>query len=136
MSNTGTNGVAEGSDGPRSNATRNKTRASATAVQVGDDLRAVEIEAEAQWAQAACAERFENGALFDGANVEHEEASTTGSDQLAANGASTAREVFVSDNLGDTWQSLEIKEKWPLPYARGMAVKADGSGVKETPELT
>ena len=39
--------------------------------------------------------------------------------------ASTAREVFVSDDLGDTWQPLGIKEKWPLPYARGMAVKAD-----------
>lgn len=39
--------------------------------------------------------------------------------------ASTAREVFISDNLGDTWESLEIREKWPLPYARGIAVKAD-----------
>jgi photosystem II stability/assembly factor-like uncharacterized protein len=39
--------------------------------------------------------------------------------------ASTAREVFVSDNLGETWQSLEIREKWPLPYARGLAVKTD-----------
>jgi len=43
--------------------------------------------------------------------------------------ASTAREVFISDNLGDTWQSLDIKEKWPLPYARGMAVKEDEPGV-------
>jgi photosystem II stability/assembly factor-like uncharacterized protein len=43
--------------------------------------------------------------------------------------ASTAREVFISDNLGDTWQALEIREKWPLPYARGMAVKADNPGV-------
>lgn len=39
--------------------------------------------------------------------------------------ASTAREVFISDNLGDTWESLEIREKWPLPYARGLAVKTD-----------
>src|SRR5271163_3810296 len=39
--------------------------------------------------------------------------------------ASTAREMFVSDNLGDTWQPLGIREKWPLPYARGMMVKAD-----------
>jgi photosystem II stability/assembly factor-like uncharacterized protein len=37
--------------------------------------------------------------------------------------------VFVSDNLGDTWQSLEIREKWPLPYARGLAVKTDDPGV-------
>jgi photosystem II stability/assembly factor-like uncharacterized protein len=43
--------------------------------------------------------------------------------------ASTAREVFVSDNLGDTWQSMEIREKWPLPYARGLAVKTDDPGV-------
>jgi hypothetical protein len=38
--------------------------------------------------------------------------------------ASTAREVFTSSDLGDTWQPLGIKEKWPLPYARGMAVKS------------
>jgi photosystem II stability/assembly factor-like uncharacterized protein len=43
--------------------------------------------------------------------------------------ASTAREVFVSDNLGDTWHSLDIREKWPLPYARGLAVKTDDPGV-------
>ena len=43
--------------------------------------------------------------------------------------ASTAREMFVSDNLGETWEPLGIKEKWPLPYARGMAVKADDPGV-------
>jgi photosystem II stability/assembly factor-like uncharacterized protein len=43
--------------------------------------------------------------------------------------ASTAREVFTSSNLGDTWDSLEIREKWPLPYARGLAVKADDPGV-------
>jgi photosystem II stability/assembly factor-like uncharacterized protein len=39
--------------------------------------------------------------------------------------ASTAREMFVSDDLGETWEPLGIKEKWPLPYARGMAVKPD-----------
>jgi len=43
--------------------------------------------------------------------------------------ASTAREMFVSDNLGETWQSLDIREKWPLPYARGIVVKADDPGV-------
>ncbi|HVV68564.1 MAG TPA: hypothetical protein VHE99_05980 [Gammaproteobacteria bacterium] len=43
--------------------------------------------------------------------------------------ASTAREMFVSDNLGDTWQSLDIREKWPLPYARGIAVKTDDPAV-------
>ena len=43
--------------------------------------------------------------------------------------ASTAREVFTSSNLGETWQPLGIKEKWPLPYARGIMVKADDPGV-------
>jgi photosystem II stability/assembly factor-like uncharacterized protein len=43
--------------------------------------------------------------------------------------ASTAREIFVSDDLGDTWRALGIREKWPLPYARGMAVKEDDPGV-------
>jgi photosystem II stability/assembly factor-like uncharacterized protein len=43
--------------------------------------------------------------------------------------ASTARDVFVSDDLGDSWKALGIKAKWPLPYARGIAVKADDPGV-------
>jgi len=43
--------------------------------------------------------------------------------------ASTAREVFTSNDLGETWQPLGIKEKWPLPYARGIMVKADDPGV-------
>jgi len=43
--------------------------------------------------------------------------------------ASTAREMLVSDNLGETWQPLGIKQKWPLPYARGIMVKADDPGV-------
>jgi photosystem II stability/assembly factor-like uncharacterized protein len=43
--------------------------------------------------------------------------------------ASTAREVFISNDLGESWQALGINEKWPLPYARGMAVKADDPGV-------
>ena len=42
---------------------------------------------------------------------------------------STAAEMFLSDDRGDTWHPLGIKEKWPIPYARGMAVKQDGSGV-------
>lgn len=43
--------------------------------------------------------------------------------------ASTAREVFISGDLGDTWEALGIRERWPLPYARGLAVKADDPGV-------
>jgi photosystem II stability/assembly factor-like uncharacterized protein len=43
--------------------------------------------------------------------------------------ASTAREMFTSVDLGETWQPLGIKAKWPLPYARGMAVKADDPAV-------
>ena len=38
---------------------------------------------------------------------------------------STASSMFMSDNLGDTWRDLGIAEKWPLPYARGLAVKPD-----------
>jgi photosystem II stability/assembly factor-like uncharacterized protein len=43
--------------------------------------------------------------------------------------ASTAGEMFASSNMGETWQPLGIKTKWPLPYARGIAVKADDPGV-------
>jgi photosystem II stability/assembly factor-like uncharacterized protein len=39
--------------------------------------------------------------------------------------ASTAREMFVSVDVGQTWRPLGVKAKWPLPYARGMVVKAD-----------
>ncbi len=42
---------------------------------------------------------------------------------------STAREVFASNNMGETWQPLGVRAKWPLPYARGIAVKADDPGV-------
>lgn len=38
---------------------------------------------------------------------------------------STARELFTSLDRGDHWQPLGIKAKWPLPYARGIAVKSD-----------
>ncbi len=38
---------------------------------------------------------------------------------------STARDVFMSDDRGDTWRAMGIKDKWPLPYARGMALKPD-----------
>jgi photosystem II stability/assembly factor-like uncharacterized protein len=43
--------------------------------------------------------------------------------------ASTARELFTSVDVGQTWQALGVKAKWPLPYARGIAVKADDPGV-------
>ena len=39
--------------------------------------------------------------------------------------ASTARELFISDDMGEKWQPVGVKAKWPLPYARGIAVKAD-----------
>jgi BNR/Asp-box repeat len=39
--------------------------------------------------------------------------------------ASTARELFISIDMGEKWQPLGVKAKWPLPYARGIAVKAD-----------
>jgi photosystem II stability/assembly factor-like uncharacterized protein len=43
--------------------------------------------------------------------------------------ASTAREMFTSVDTGETWQPLGVKATWPLPYARGMAVKADDPAV-------
>lgn len=38
---------------------------------------------------------------------------------------STAGEMFLSDDRGDTWHPVGTRDKWPLPYARGMAVKTD-----------
>lgn len=43
--------------------------------------------------------------------------------------ASTARELFASDDMGDKWQAIGVKAKWPLPYARGIAVKTDAPEV-------
>lgn len=38
---------------------------------------------------------------------------------------STNGEVFWSGDRGDTWTPIGVKVLWPLPYARGIAVKAD-----------
>jgi photosystem II stability/assembly factor-like uncharacterized protein len=43
--------------------------------------------------------------------------------------ASTAGEMFTSVDLGETWEPVGIKKAWPLPYARGVAVKSDDPGV-------
>jgi photosystem II stability/assembly factor-like uncharacterized protein len=42
---------------------------------------------------------------------------------------STQSEVFLSDNQGETFHALGTKDKWPLPYARAVAARPDGSGV-------
>src|ERR1043166_1742580 len=42
---------------------------------------------------------------------------------------STNREMFWSTDMGESWASVGIQEKWPLPYARGIAVKADDASV-------
>jgi photosystem II stability/assembly factor-like uncharacterized protein len=42
---------------------------------------------------------------------------------------STNGEVFWSDDRGDTWTPIGVKTRWPLPYARGIAVKADDARV-------
>lgn len=42
---------------------------------------------------------------------------------------STNGEVFWSDDRGDSWTAVGVKSKWPLPYARGLAVKPDEPGV-------
>lgn len=33
--------------------------------------------------------------------------------------------VFRSDDRGETWTPIGVKTRWPLPYARGLAVKPD-----------
>jgi photosystem II stability/assembly factor-like uncharacterized protein len=38
---------------------------------------------------------------------------------------STNGEVFRSADRGETWRPMGVKAKWPLPYARGLAVKPD-----------
>jgi photosystem II stability/assembly factor-like uncharacterized protein len=43
--------------------------------------------------------------------------------------ASTNGEMFWSVDMGETWTATGIKKKWPLPYARGVAVKADDASV-------
>jgi photosystem II stability/assembly factor-like uncharacterized protein len=39
--------------------------------------------------------------------------------------ASTNSEVFWSDDRGQSWAPIGVKTRWPLPYARGIAVKPD-----------
>ena len=43
--------------------------------------------------------------------------------------ASSNGEVFWSVDMGETWTATGIKKKWPLPYARGVAVKTDDPSV-------
>ena len=43
--------------------------------------------------------------------------------------ASTAGEMFISADLGDTWEAVGIKSRWPPPYARGLAVRPDDPDV-------
>jgi photosystem II stability/assembly factor-like uncharacterized protein len=38
---------------------------------------------------------------------------------------STNGELFWSDDRGEAWVPIGVRAKWPLPYARGVAVKAD-----------
>jgi photosystem II stability/assembly factor-like uncharacterized protein len=42
---------------------------------------------------------------------------------------STNGELFSSDDGGERWVPMGIKTKWPLPYARGIAVKPDDARV-------
>ena len=43
--------------------------------------------------------------------------------------ASTNGELFSSVDMGDTWTPIGVKRKWPLPYARGLAVKSDDPSI-------
>jgi photosystem II stability/assembly factor-like uncharacterized protein len=38
---------------------------------------------------------------------------------------STPREIFASTDAGESWQPLGVKNHFPLPYCRGIAVKTD-----------
>ena len=38
---------------------------------------------------------------------------------------STNGELFWSDDRGEAWTPIGVRAKWPLPYARGIAVKTD-----------
>lgn len=42
---------------------------------------------------------------------------------------STPREVFASTDRGENWQPLGVQKHFPLPYCRGIAVKADDPNV-------
>jgi photosystem II stability/assembly factor-like uncharacterized protein len=42
---------------------------------------------------------------------------------------STNGEMFSSADAGASWTAVGVKEKWPLPYARGLAVKTDDPSI-------
>jgi photosystem II stability/assembly factor-like uncharacterized protein len=42
---------------------------------------------------------------------------------------STPREIFASTDAGENWQPLGVKNHFPLPYCRGIAVKIDDPNV-------
>jgi len=41
----------------------------------------------------------------------------------------TPREIFASTDLGESWQPLGVRQHFPLPYCRSIAVKADNPNV-------
>ncbi len=41
----------------------------------------------------------------------------------------TNGELFWSDDRGEKWTPIGVKSRWPLPYARGIAVKPDAPHV-------
>jgi photosystem II stability/assembly factor-like uncharacterized protein len=42
---------------------------------------------------------------------------------------STPREIFASTDQGESWQPLGVKNAFPLPYCRGIAVKTNAPNV-------
>ena len=42
---------------------------------------------------------------------------------------STNGEMFLSVDAGESWTAVGVKKKWPLPYARGVAVKTDDPSI-------
>lgn len=79
-------------------------------MEVGDDARAVLIEAETQRFEATLRERVPDPAFVGGARVEHEEAAAARAHQLAADGPCAASRVvvLVDDAVGHVRGELAL----------------------------
>ena len=43
--------------------------------------------------------------------------------------ASTPREIYATDDMGESWESVVTTDKFALPYSRGIAFKTDDANV-------
>src|SRR6478609_10497678 len=83
-------------------------------MKVGQDARAVEIEAEAQRPQAASHQRLGDTTSLGGTNVEHEEAAATRTHQLAADGTCLERSLVVFVDRGIAHLGSELALVGPM----------------------